>query len=71
MGGLRAGQVAALTPTTLAQAARWLAEHIGPVARVLVDRESRTAVSPADLYTRLAQHIGDPTAGAAFLAAPR
>ena len=68
---LRAGHAGPLTPTTLAQAARRLAEHIGPVARVLVDRESRTAVSPADLYTRLAQHIGDPTAREAFLTAPR
>jgi hypothetical protein len=45
-----------------------LAEHIGPVARVLVDRESRVAVSPADLYARLAQHISDPTARQAFVA---
>ena len=66
---LRAGQAGALTPTTLALAARRLAEDIGPVARVLVDRESRAAVSPADLYTRLAQHIRDPTARQAFLAA--
>jgi serine/threonine-protein kinase len=69
---LRAGQAGALTPTALAQAARRLAEHIGPVARVLVDRESRAAASPADLYTRLAQHIRDPTARETFLAsAPR
>jgi hypothetical protein len=69
---LRAGQPGALTPTILAQAARRLAEHIGPVARVLVERESREAVSPADLYARLAQHIRDPTARQAFVAgAPR
>jgi hypothetical protein len=38
---LRAGPAGTLTPAALAQAARRLAEHIGPVARVLVDRESR------------------------------
>jgi len=41
-----------------------------PTVGLLVDRESRAAVSPADLYTRLAQHIRDPTARQAFLAAP-
>jgi hypothetical protein len=69
---LRAGQPGALTPTMLAQAARRLAEHIGPVARVLVERESHGAVSPADLYARLAQHIRDASARQAFVAgAPR
>jgi serine/threonine-protein kinase len=65
---LRAGQPEALMPTMLAQAARRLADHIGPVARVLVERESREAASPADLYARLAQHIRDPIARQAFAA---
>jgi hypothetical protein len=65
---LRAGQPGTLTPTMLAQAARRLAEHIGPVARVRVDKESRAAASPADLYARLAEHIGDPNARLAFMA---
>ena len=64
---LRVGQPRALTPALLALAARRLAEHIGPVARVLVERESREAVSPADLYARLAHHIRDPTARQAFV----
>jgi hypothetical protein len=69
---LRAGEPGALTPTMLAQAARRLAEHIGPVARLLVERESRAAASPADLYARLAQHIQDPGARRTFVAgAPR
>jgi hypothetical protein len=59
--------LATLTPATLAQAARRLAEHIGPVARVLVDQESRAAASPAELYARLARHIRDPTARQAFV----
>jgi hypothetical protein len=65
---LRAGRPGALTPALLAQAARRLAEHIGPVARVLVEKESRLATSPVDLYTRLAQHIQDPRARQAFIA---
>jgi hypothetical protein len=65
---LRAGQPGTLTPTMLAQAARRLAEHIGPVARARVDKESRAAASPADLYARLAEHIGDPNARLAFMA---
>lgn len=64
---LRADRPATLTPATLAQAARRLAEHIGPVARVLVDQESRAAASPAELYARLARHIRDPTARQAFV----
>jgi hypothetical protein len=64
---LRAGKPGALTPALLALAARRLAEHIGPVARVLVDKESRGATGPADLYARLAQHIRDPAARQAFV----
>jgi hypothetical protein len=56
------GQVVVLVGATR------LAEHIGPVARVLVERESREAVSPADLYARLAQHIREPRARRVFMA---
>jgi serine/threonine-protein kinase len=69
---LRAGQPGMLTATVLSQVTRRLAEHIGPVARVLVDKEAREAVTAADLYTRLAEHIREPAARQAFLAgAPR
>jgi hypothetical protein len=56
-------------PRGAGSGAHRLAEPIGPVARVLVDRESRAAVSPAELYARLAQHISDPVARPAFVAA--
>ena len=65
---LRVGQPGALTPALRTLAARRLAEHIGPVARVLVERESRGAASPADLYARLAQHIREPRARQVFMA---
>jgi hypothetical protein len=57
---------AVLGPDTLKRAAQRLAEHIGPLAPVLVDKESRTALNAADLYARLAKHIRDPEARKAF-----
>jgi hypothetical protein len=56
-------------PRGAGSGARRLAEPIGLVARVLVDRESRAAVSPAELYARLAQDISDFVARLAFVAA--
>ena len=65
---LRPGRLQSLTPSLLAQATRRLAEHIGPVARVLVQREARTATDAGQLYARLAQHIDDLAARQAFIA---
>lgn len=64
---VRPARQQSLTPALLAQAARRLAEHIGPVARVLVEREARTAVDAGQLYARLALHIDDLAARRAFL----
>jgi len=66
---LRLAEPAPLTPELLASVGRRLAEHIGPLARVLVEKESRKAVNPYDLYKRLATHIHDPAARKAFVAA--
>jgi hypothetical protein len=60
---------AALTSETLSAAAKTLAQHIGPLAQVLVDRESRNARNRADLYWKLARHVRDPDARKAFLSA--
>lgn len=43
----------------LDQATRALAERIGPLAKVLVQRAAKRACSPADLYEMLAQHLPD------------
>ena len=59
---------ATLSAETLKRAAQRLAEHIGPPAPVLVDKESRVALNPADLYARLAKHIRNPEARKAFAA---
>jgi hypothetical protein len=69
---LRAGPSAPLTPEILAEAVHRLAQHIGPLARVLVDKEARRAANPAELYARLAEHVHDAEARKTFLAtAPR
>ncbi|WP_299438474.1 serine/threonine-protein kinase [uncultured Rhodospira sp.] len=44
-----------------------LAEHLGPIAGVLVKREAARANSPAHLGQLLAEHIDDPDARNAFL----
>lgn len=67
-GAARAPNAAALGPETLAQAAKRLAQYLGPLAQVLVDKESRNVKNPADLYARLATHIRDPDARKAFIA---
>lgn len=53
----------------LDHAARELAEHIGPLARILVQRAARRACSAPDLYEMLAQHLPDPGSKELFLAA--
>jgi len=44
----------------LDHATRALAERIGPLARVLVQRAAKRACGPQDLYEMLAQHLPDP-----------
>jgi hypothetical protein len=57
-----------LSLETLARAAQGLAQHIGPLAQMLVERESRSARNAADLYSKLAKHVRDPDARKAFVA---
>jgi len=65
---LHPGRHQRLTPAVLTQATRRLAEHIGPVARVLVEREAPAAADAGQLYARLAQHIDNVAARQAFIA---
>lgn len=46
---------------------RLMARHIGPIAAILVKRESRNAESPDQLRQQLASHIPDETQRAQFL----
>ncbi|HZD26718.1 MAG TPA: adenylate/guanylate cyclase domain-containing protein, partial [Alphaproteobacteria bacterium] len=55
----------------LAQVERRLAEHIGPLAPMLVRRAAKDAVDITDLYARLARGIEDETARKRFLAAAK
>jgi serine/threonine-protein kinase len=50
------------------RARRALAETLGPIATVLVQRALRQAQTPQDLWNLLAAHIGPDLARAAFLA---
>lgn len=53
----------------LDQATRALAERIGPLAKVLVQRAAKRACSPQDLYEMLAQHLPDPSLRDLFIKA--
>ena len=55
------------TPTLLAGAEQALAQHIGPLARMLVRNAAKHATSVRDLYERLAVHIESPAARNAFI----
>lgn len=54
-------------PDELKQVERELAQHIGPLAGVLVRKASANATSLGDLYLRLAEHIDDPADRKGFL----
>ena len=58
----------ALDPAAVARAEALLARHIGPLARVLVQRAAAGAAGTSDLFQRLAVHIDDEAARRAFLA---
>jgi eukaryotic-like serine/threonine-protein kinase len=49
-----------IAESDIEDATRALAVHVGPIARVLVKRALVSSSSRADLYARLAEHIGDP-----------
>jgi serine/threonine-protein kinase len=55
------------TPALLASAEQALAQHIGPLARMLVRNAAKHATSVRDLYERLAVHIESPAARKAFI----
>jgi serine/threonine-protein kinase len=58
---------AAITPAELAAVERALAQHLGPIAKVLVKRAAPRATSAAALWQMLAAEIGPADERAAFL----
>lgn len=58
---------AALPATELESLARLMARYVGPIASVMVKRESRTAASMNDLRHQLAETIADQVERAEFL----
>jgi hypothetical protein len=48
-----------------------LAHHIGPIAKVLLQKAASEARTPDDFCERLAAHVGAPSARAAFVQAVR
>jgi hypothetical protein len=48
-----------------------LAHHIGPIAKVLLQKAATEARTPDELCERLAAHVGTPSARAAFVQAVR
>jgi serine/threonine-protein kinase len=57
----------ALDPDTVVEAEKALANHIGPLARILVKKAAGTATSQMQLYEAVAGSIADETARSAFL----
>ncbi|MQX36145.1 serine/threonine-protein kinase [Roseospira navarrensis] len=64
-------RAAPLTDQDRAEAREALAEHMGPIAAVLVKKAAATAASREDLFRALADHIEDAGARAGFLARAR
>jgi serine/threonine-protein kinase len=58
---------ASLPPEALAAATAALLPHLGPITRIVVQREAAAAATPEDLWNRLAQRIADPAERAIFL----
>lgn len=54
-------------PQELERITRELAEHIGPLAKVLVKRAAKRACSPDELHKLLAQHLPDGSLRTVFL----
>jgi eukaryotic-like serine/threonine-protein kinase len=52
---------------TLARAEKKLAQHVGPLAKLLIKRATSESGSLADLYRKLADHIDDEDERKAFL----
>jgi serine/threonine-protein kinase len=58
---------ASLPPEALATATAALLPHLGPISRVMVQREAASAPSVEELWNRLAERIADPAERAVFL----
>jgi eukaryotic-like serine/threonine-protein kinase len=65
--GAGSGTPAAWDKQVLARAETALANHIGPLATVLVRRAARECETWPQLCARLAEHVADPAARQAFL----
>ena len=61
------GEAGGISDELLAQIEKLFARHIGPMARVLVRREARSADSPESLCRALAGHIDKPAERLRFL----
>ncbi|HEY4172854.1 MAG TPA: serine/threonine-protein kinase [Rhodopila sp.] len=61
------GSQSRITEAEGARAERALAAYLGPIAKILVKRELRSATSPAALWERLASHIDVEAERAVFL----
>ncbi len=51
----------------LAAAEKRLAQHVGPLARVLIKRAANDSGNVKELYRKLAEHIDSETERKAFL----
>jgi serine/threonine-protein kinase len=58
---------ASLSPETLAAATAALLPHLGPISRILVQREAAAAATAEELWSRLAERIAEPAERATFL----
>ncbi len=56
-----------ITPAVIEQAARKLAEHLGPIAAVLARKDAKRAATLRDFYGLLAEHVANPTDRERFL----
>jgi serine/threonine-protein kinase len=66
-GGRDVAEITQWDPVVLANAKRHLALYAGPIASVIVDRASKKARTPQELYGVLANEISSPADRAAFL----
>ena len=61
------GVAGVISDELLGQIEKLFARHIGPMAKVLVRREARSADSPESLCRALASHIDKPAERLRFL----
>ncbi|MFT8247332.1 serine/threonine-protein kinase [Roseomonas sp. BN140053] len=66
-GSMPSSLTSRLPPEALAAATAALMTHLGPIARILVQREGAVTTSAEDLWSRLALRITDPSERNTFL----